>query len=66
MKTIIKVIAVTGMMFLVSGCSTSSQSLNGMNGSSCNNPKCQCPKPCQCGSNCKCGTNGNSTDMSSN
>jgi len=66
MKTIIKVIAVAGIMLFTSGCSTSSQGLNGVNGGTCNNPKCQCPKPCQCGSNCKCGTNGNSTDMSSN
>ncbi len=65
MKNAIKLIAVVGMIFLTSGCSTSSQAkLEQMNSGVCNNPKCQCPKPCQCGSSCQCGQNGNSTNMS--
>lgn len=60
MKFLLNVIAVTGMVFLMSGCFASSQSkLNGMNSGTCNNPKCSCPKPCQCGSGCQCGINGN-------
>ena len=64
MKLLAQVVAVAGLIFLTSGCSTTSQDkLNGMNGGVCNNPKCKCPKPCQCGAGCRCGMNGNPTDM---
>jgi len=64
MKLLAKSIAVIGLMFLTSGCSTTSQSkLDGLSGGECNNPKCQCPKPCQCGAGCRCGMNGNSAKM---
>ncbi len=64
MKAIVNIITVLGIMFFISGCSTSSKSLNGVSGGSCNNPQCKCEKPCQCGSSCKCGMNGNSATMS--
>ncbi|MBU0720515.1 hypothetical protein KJ877_04180 [bacterium] len=67
MKYIAQVIAAAGMMFLISGCSTPTQSnLGGMNGGVCNNPKCKCPKPCQCGAGCRCGMNGNPTNLNGN
>jgi len=67
MKYIAQIVAIVGIMFLSSGCSTSAQSsLTGLSGGTCNNPKCQCPKPCQCGSGCRCGMNGNSVKMSNN
>ncbi len=64
MKNIVKIVAVVGIMFLASGCSTSQSKLDGMNEGQCNNPKCQCPKPCQCGAGCQCGMNGNTTNLS--
>lgn len=64
MKYIVKLIAVVGIIFLSSGCSTSSQAkLGQMNSEACNSPKCECPKPCQCGSSCQCGSNRNSQSM---
>ncbi len=63
MKNIAKIVAVVGMMFLTSGCSTSQSKLDGVNGGVCNNPKCQCPKPCQCGAGCRCGVGGNATNL---
>ena len=64
MKLLAQVIAVAGLMFLTSGCSTSSEvALEGMNSDVCNNPKCQCPKPCQCGAACRCGMDGNAIDL---
>jgi len=68
MKYIAKIVVTVGIMFLSSGCTTSSQGgLAGINnGGVCKNPKCQCPKPCQCGAGCKCGMNGNSVKMSNN
>ena len=67
MKFLAHIIAVVGIMFLTSGCTTSAQGqLNGMNAGSCNNPKCSCPKPCQCGSGCQCGMKGNSNKMNGN
>jgi hypothetical protein len=64
MKNLVKMVAVLGMMFLTSGCSTSAQNkLNAIGQGQCNNPNCQCPKPCQCGAGCQCGMNGNSTNM---
>ena len=64
MKLLTKVIAVTGLIFLTSGCSATGQSqLSGMSGGACNNGKCQCPKPCQCGAGCKCGMGGNTNNM---
>ncbi len=65
MKHLVKFIAVMGILFLTSGCATSSQAkLEQMNSGVCSNPKCQCPKPCQCGAGCRCGQNGNPTNMS--
>ena len=67
MKYIAQIVAIVGIMFLSSGCSTTTQSsLYGLNGGTCNNSKCQCPKPCQCGAACRCGMNGNSVKMNNN
>jgi hypothetical protein len=64
MKYIVQLIASIGLMFFISGCTSSAQSkLDGLNGNGCNNPKCKCPKPCQCGPSCRCGMHGNSDNM---
>ena len=64
MKYLAHLIAVIGIMFLTSGCSTSSDAkLASLNAGTCDNPKCQCGEKCECGENCKCGMNGNSTKM---
>lgn len=63
MKLLAQIVAVAGLMFLTSGCTTGPKTLEGMNGGVCANPKCQCPKPCQCGAGCRCGMNGNAIDM---
>lgn len=64
MKFLLQFIAVLGLLFTLSGCSSTAQSkLDGLNGNGCNNPKCQCPKPCQCGPDCRCGMSGNSSTM---
>ena len=64
MKLLAQIVAVAGLMFLTSGCTTSSQStLASLNGNVCKNTKCQCPKPCQCGAACRCGLDGNSNNI---
>mgnify|MGYP007007912500 CR=1 FL=1 len=64
MKYIVQLIASIGLMFFISGCTSTAQSqLDGLNGNGCNNPKCKCPKQCQCGTDCKCGINGNLVDL---
>jgi len=64
MKKLTKILAITGIVFLTSAYAAESLATsNQISGGSCNNPKCECPKPCQCGAACKCGIKGNVADM---